>query len=154
MENNSFSQIYRYAKGWYDNYIKIYDSLTVEKCIVSSYTGIYPEDATDINFGQILREAVKEYLNNQKDGVNILMNKLSDTITTYSIIQDRPNNLNKLPLDPIKAHDIIMKESYLRILNHATKDTINSNLEEILDIHAIVDKMKERINYRFYNPPY
>jgi hypothetical protein len=47
-----------------------------------------------------------------------------------------------------------MKESYLRILNHATKDTINGNLEEILDIHAIVGKMKERINYRFYNPPY
>lgn len=64
---NKYSQMYLYAKGWFDSQVAHYGKHNTEMFIVSNYSGIYPEDATDNNFFSILRDAVYDYLKNQTE---------------------------------------------------------------------------------------
>ena len=142
---NKYSQMYLYAKGWFDSQVALYGWHNIEMFIVSNYSGIYPEDETDNKFFSILRDTVYDYLKNQTDGVHTLMNTLSNTVTTFNIIQDMPNNDSKLPNDPIMAHDAIMKQTYINILHNATCDTIDGNLAEPMNMKSMYEEMIIRL---------
>jgi hypothetical protein len=142
---NKYSQMYLYAKGWFDTQVAQYGKQNIEMFIVSNYSGIYPEDASEQNFFSILQDAVYDYLKNQTDGVHILMNTISNTVTSYNIIQDMPNNDGKLPNDPIMAHVAIMKQTYINILHNSAHDTIDGILDEPMNMNSMYAEMIIRI---------
>lgn len=142
---NKYSQMYLYAKGWFDELVELYGKNNIEMFIVSNYSGIYPEDATDNQFFSILQDAVYDYLKKQTDGIHTLMNTLSNTVTTFNIIQDMPNNDSKLPNDPIMAHNAIMKQTYINILHNATCDTIDGSLDEPMNMKSMCEEMIIRL---------